>query len=200
MAAVAHSGPKVRIQQHQRQPKRKSRWAAPCVRALLLTLALAFSYAQEAHPTATQVKAAYLYNFGKFVRWSGERAASPTFEICIMGKDPFGTVLDETVAGERIDGKQIAVLRLPRMQDATGCKVLYISVSEEGRLTAILSASKQMNLLTVSDIPGFAERGGTIGLVLQQDRIRFEVNRRAAEQCHLTLSSELLKVATRVLE
>jgi hypothetical protein len=153
------------------------------------------------HSTESQVKAAYLYNFGKFVTWPADSTLSPQlFQICVLGKDPFGAILDTTVNGESIDRKKIQIRRLAKIQDAPGCNVLYVSSSEEARLSAILAEAQRLRLLTVSDIPHFAERGGTIGLVTQQDRIRFEVNRSAAEQTHLVLSSELLKIAIRVIQ
>jgi len=168
---------------------------------LLLPLCPTPVAAQKAGATESQVKAAYLYNFGKFVRWQTDRIGSPqTLTICVLGKDPFGAVLDATVEGESIDGKKITVKRLSTIQDLTSCSILFIATSEESRLGPVLSAAQHQGLLTVSDIPHFAERGGIIGFVMLQDKIRFEVNRSAAEQSHLTLSSELLKVASRVIE
>jgi hypothetical protein len=167
---------------------------------LLLGLLSSLCSAQSA-PTESQVKAAYLYNFGKFVTWPNDGPASAErFQICILGKDPFGSVLDSTVNGESIDRKKIQIRRFDKMQDAAGCNVLYVSSSEESRLPAILAESQRLRLLTVSDILHFAERGGAIGLVTQQDRVRFEVNRSTAERSHLVLSSELLKVAIRVIQ
>jgi hypothetical protein len=168
---------------------------------LLLPLYPTLVAAQKAGATESQVKAAYLYNFGKFVRWQTDRVGSPqTLTICVLGKDPFGAVLDATVEGESIDGKKITVKRLSTIQDLTACSILFIATSEESRLGPVLSAAQRQGLLTVSDIPHFAEHGGIIGFVTLQDKIRFEVNRSAAEQSHLTLSSELLKVASRVIE
>jgi len=168
---------------------------------LLLPLCPTPVAAQKAGATESQVKAAYLYNFGKFVRWQTDRIGSPqTLTICVLGKDPFGAVLDATVEGESIDGKKITVKRLSTIQNLTSCSILFIATSEESRLGPVLSAAQHQGLLTVSDIPHFAEHGGIIGFVMLQDKIRFEVNRSAAEQSHLTLSSELLKVASRVIE
>jgi hypothetical protein len=167
--------------------------------AILLSLAATSSVAQQVHPTEFQVKAAYLYNFGKFVTWQ-DRAANPgSLDICILGKDPFGSILDSTVAGESIDGRKIAVRRLSNTQEMASCSILFVGSSEENRLGPILAAAEHFAVLTVSDIPHFADQGGTIGFVMQQGRIRFEVNRGAAEQSHLILSSELLKVASRVI-
>ncbi len=171
------------------------------IAALLFFGIAATVRAQEAHPTESQVKAAYLYNFGKFVTWQDEQVANaPSIEICVLGRDPFGSILDSTVAGESIDGRKITVERPSTIQEAAPCGILFISSSEEIRLSAILASAQHFGALTVSDISHFAERGGAIGFVMQQDRIRFEVNRSAAEQSHLVLSSELLKVASRVIE
>lgn len=168
------------------------------IASLLLTTYLV---AQDARPTPTQVEAAYLFNFGKFARWQSEKNATPdSFGICVLGRDPFGAVLDATVAGESIGGKHITVGKFSRIQEASGCSVLYISSSEEARLGPILAAAQRQSLLTVSDIPHFVERGGIIGLVTQQSKIRFEVNRTVAQQSNLVLSSELLKIATRVID
>jgi len=160
----------------------------------------ATSLAQQVHPTESQVKTAYLYNFGKFVQWPVDHGPDgDSFDLCVLGQDPFGPVLDATVAGESISARKIAVVRISKVSEAAPCRVLYISESEGSRLGPILEAARHLGILTVSDIPHFAERGGIIGFVKQQDRIRFEVNRAAAEGSHLTLSSELLKVALRVL-
>jgi len=182
----------------------RSRWTSGLIlKSYLYYLApivlATLSYAQISKPTESQVKAAYLYNFGKFVTWPNDRGASQIFEICILGKDPFGSILDETVSGEQIDGKKIGVSRISRVQEASACNILFVSLSEEGRLPFIVTESRRMHVLTVSDIPHFAERGGAIGLVNVQERIRFEVNRTRAEESHLGLSSELLKVAVKVI-
>lgn len=158
-----------------------------------------YSFPQELQPTESQVEAAYLYNFGKFVIWPPARASSEIFQICILGKDPFGATLDSTVSGENIGGKKIQVQRLTTVQQARSCMILFVSPSEESQLPAILVAAKTFSLLTVSNMNHFAEHGGAIGMVRERERVRFEVNRTAAEEEHLQLSSELLKVAVRVI-
>lgn len=167
--------------------------------ALLLCLS-ATSLTQQVHPTESQVKAAYLFNLGKFVQWPIDHGPSgDSFDLCVLGQDPFGPVLDATVAGESISTRKIAVVRISKVSETAPCNILYISVSEAGRLGPILEAARHSGALTVSDIPHFVEHGGIIGFVKQQDRVRFEVNRSAAGDSHLTLSSELLKVALRVM-
>jgi hypothetical protein len=174
---------------------------ARCLVAVSTLLLITHLHAQVAHPTESQVKAAYLYNFGKFVRWPEDRNAKlDPLLICILGKDPFGAVLDSTVSGENIDGRKITVKRLSVLQEAAPCSVLFVSSSEERRLAAILPVAQRLSILTVSDMQNFAQRGGVIGLLNEQGKIRFEVNRAAAERAHLVLSSELLKVAIKVIE
>ncbi len=168
--------------------------------AVLLSLFATASLAQQVHPTESQVKAAYLYNFGRFVEWQGEGGPKgDSFELCVLGQDPFGPVLDATVGGESINLRKITVKRISKLPEAASCNILYVSASEAGRLGTIVEAAHHSGTLTVSDIPHFVDHGGMIGFVKQQDRIRFEVNRTAAEDSHLTLSSELLKVAYRVV-
>jgi len=154
--------------------------------------------AQQANPTEYQVKAAYLYNFGRFVEWPPKVAAGEFFSVCVLGQDPFGVTLDKTIAGEDINGKKAAVRRIARLQDAALCRILFISLAEENHLKEILAALAGMSVLTVSDIPQFAQRGGMIQFVMRENKVRFEVNLTTAERDGLTMSSQLLKVAVNV--
>jgi hypothetical protein len=156
--------------------------------------------AQQPKASEFQVKAAYLYNFGRFVQWPEESGAehSESFEICILGADPFGQTLDATLAGGMIAGKSVAAKRIAKPQEINNCRILFISSSEEGHLKEDLAALDKTRVLTVSDIPRFSERGGMIGFILEGNRVRFDVNLDSAQGAGLTLSSELLKVATNV--
>jgi hypothetical protein len=156
--------------------------------------------AQQSKPSEYQVKAAYVYNFGKFVKWPASAAAnrSGAFTICVLGEDPFGTVLQSTLAGESIGGKPVAVKRVNTPQDATSCHILFLSTAQETKLKEVLGSLGQASVLTVSDIPEFSQRGGMIQFVLQGDRVRFEINRANAEDDGLFLTSDLLKVAVMV--
>jgi hypothetical protein len=124
-------------------------------------------------------------------------ANSDNFRICVLGQDPFGDILDATVRGEKLDGKPIVVQRLHRAQDAGSCRMVFVSKSERGSLSALLPTLKAP-VLTVSDIPDFSRHGGMIEFVEQDGRVRFVVNLQAAQQSGLTVSSELLKVASAV--
>jgi hypothetical protein len=174
--------------------------------AVFVTIALgAFSpepilRAQQPKASEFQVKAAYLYNFGRFVQWPDESGTdrNESFEICVLGTDPFGQALDATLAGGTIGGKNVAAKRITKPQDVNSCRILFISSSEESHLKEDLAALDKTRVLTVSDIPRFSERGGMIGFILDGNRVRFDVNLDSAQGAGLTLSSELLKVATSV--
>ena len=169
--------------------------------ALWSLFAANWARAEQPHPTEPQIEAAYLYNFGKFVTWPNTSGVSTgeVFEICVLGKDPFGPILDATVAGESIGDKKIATRKISNLQESSHCRVLFISSSEESRLKPVLAAAKSCGALTVSDMPHFADKGGMIQFVPRDNKIRFEVNLPATEEAGLTLSSELLKVAVKVI-
>lgn len=156
--------------------------------------------AQRPAATEYQVKAAYLYNFGRFVEWPEkvEATREASFVICVLGQDPFGTALDATLDHQTVDGKRVLARRIAGPQEAPGCRILFISASEEKHLKDVLAALPAGSILTVSDIAGFSRRGGMIEFVIEGARVRFEVNLKIAEGAGLVLSSELLKVAAAV--
>jgi hypothetical protein len=156
--------------------------------------------AQLPKPNEYQVKATYLYNFGRFVKWPDAVPAGKgdSFPVCVLGQDPFGSILDSTLAGEALEGKPVVLRRISKPQEAGECRILFISSTEEKRLKEILTAIDESGVLTVSDMPGFTRRGGMIQFILEGDRVRFEINVASAENARLVLSSELLKVAASV--
>jgi hypothetical protein len=156
--------------------------------------------AQQSPASEYEVKAAYLFNFGRFIEWSDKAAPAKegAFEICVLGQDPFGSTLDATLNGTSLKGKSVAAKRISKAQDINSCRILFISSSEDGRLKEILETLEKSNVLTVSDIPGFSQRGGMIQFVVQGSKVRFEINLGSAEEAGLSVSSELLKVATNV--
>lgn len=172
---------------------RRGRIVSSC---LALFAAFALLYASADRPTEYQVKAAYLFNFGRFVKWPAP--AEGEFRICVLGRDPFGDVLDQTIRGEKIDGHDLVARRIAAISEAAGCRILFISASEERRVAAHLAALRNAPILTVSDAPRFSQREGMIEFIKDGERIRFEVNLAAAERAQLALSSDLLKVATHV--
>ena len=181
---------------------RTGHWLGQLIGASLFSALLASTtiWAQAPRADAGQVKAAYLYNFGKFVKWPDGAPANHTgsFVICVLDQDPFGITLQSALAGESVDGKRVAVKRLIRPQDAAGCHILFVNSARDKELTEILAAVHDFPVLTVSDMPDFSKRGGMIQFLLQGDRIRFEINLQGAQKSHLVFPSELLKVAVAV--
>lgn len=153
--------------------------------------------AQNSTPTDYDVKAAYLYNFGRFVDWPTQ-VEGEHFTVCVLGQDPFGPRLDSTLAGETIGGKSIIAKRISSSQESDDCRIVFLSPAENGRLKKIVAELDKKSILTVSDMPKFTQLGGMIQFVVEGKRVRFEVNLTATQRAGLTLSSELLKVATAV--
>jgi hypothetical protein len=166
--------------------------------ALLLLLVGTVGLSAQTPATEYEVKAAYLLNFGKFIKWPATPAQPELekFTICVMGDDPFGPVLDLTVREERIAGKPVIARRITHTQDTAGCQVLFISRSEEKQVRKLLPGLNKSGMLTVSDMPGFLDHDGMIQFILVGNRVRFEVNLDSVQGAGLTLSSELLKVAS----
>jgi len=169
--------------------------------ALLLAICLHWpprASAQDLHPTEYQLKAQYLTDFGRFVKkWGNRPMPGPdeSFNICVLGQDPFGQSLDSAVSGENIGGAPLVARRIAQPIDAAGCRLLFIGSSESGRLSDIIAAVGAAPVLTVSDIPDFVRRGGIIEFILDGNRVKFEINLAVAQRVGLSLSSDLLKVA-----
>lgn len=155
--------------------------------------------AQSRPPAPHEVEAAYLYQFGRYVEWPPDRQwASATFDICVLGADPFGTALDEVVQGKIIAGQPVAARRILGPSQSQDCRILFVSPSEGDRVPAILQALQGTGAVTVSRGADFTRRGGMIAFVTEERRVRFVVNLAAAETARLRLSSQLLRVAVSV--
>jgi hypothetical protein len=170
------------------------------VAAACAFLAIPVLHAQNPRPTDYQVKATYLYNFGRFIEWPGKVAAAQggSFTVCVLGQDPFGPSLDATLAGETIGGKTVVAKRISSAEESGDCQILFLSLTDDSRLNKIIADLDKRAVLTVSDMSQFVKRGGMIQFVLEGKKVRFEVNLTATQHAGLTLSSELLKVATAV--
>jgi hypothetical protein len=172
--------------------------------SFLIGLALAHPWtlqAQTRAPTEHQVQIAFLYNFAKFVEWPPDafQDSDSRFTLCIAGADPFGKELEENLDGKTIQDKKLVLKRIADPAEAQSCQVLFISASEEARLNDFLGPVGRSPVLTVSDMDHFIQRGGIVGFTLEQRRVRFNVNLRAADHAGLKMSSELLKLAKTVL-
>lgn len=165
-----------------------------------LIFSVCFSYsnltlAEEGQPTESQVKAAFIYNFGKFVEWPPDQWGGKYFIIGVYGDDDFAQVLREVAAGKFIHEKPVSVKRFSRMEDITGCHILFVGNDAKDNLTEIFNSVRKIPVLTVSDMQGFADRGGMINFKRVKNYIRFEINVKAAQQTGLRISSQLLKLA-----
>ena len=152
-------------------------------------------------PAEYQVKAAYLYGFGRFIEWpaSAAVAGDGAFVLCVLGDDPFGRLLDQAAEGGSLKNQPVSVRRIERAEDSASCDTLFVSASEQPQLSRILSVLARRPVLTVGDSPDFAQRGGMIGFSVEGSRVRFTVNLGAAQNAGLMLQSELLRVAVAVL-
>jgi hypothetical protein len=149
------------------------------------------------------VKAGFIYNFAKFVEWPSTAFAEPDSPIVIgvLGTDPFGDIINRVVEGKKIGSRGFVVRRfkwskeLKDLKEFKECRILFVSSSEKLHFEEIVEAVKGLPILTVGETPGFAERGGMIRLMLEHNRVRFEVNVAAARDGNLNISSRLLTLA-----
>lgn len=148
-------------------------------------------------PTEYEVKAAFIYNFAKFIEWPDLPSISSdsVFVIGIIGEDPFGTVFEETIGQNQVQGKQIVIRRFKNLDELIPVHILFISQSEKSRTHRILNILLDVPVLTVGEFEGFLESEGIIYLFLEGNRVRFMVNRKAAEDKKLDISAKLLNLA-----
>ena len=176
------------------------------VRKLALTVlcVLVFASAGLAEQPAFseyQVKAAFLYNFAKFIGWP-EKAfvgAEEPIIVGVLGEDPFGEILEEILAGKTVGGRSLSIKRFSRLANLERCHLLFVAESEAARTAEILARVGRAPTLTVGDGAGFAEHGGMIGFVIEERRVRFDINLNAIQDASLKPSSQLLKVARTVV-
>jgi hypothetical protein len=170
-----------------------------CALLWILANLTGFAWGTQEKPSEYDVKAAYLLNFARFLRFSPGAEPGGTFDICILGADDaVGRTLDQITTGESINSRPIRVLRVPDPTDGRRCNVLYLSAAEHDSLREDMAILSGSDALTVSDEPDFMDRGGMIQFVLKNDHVRFEVNLDAVNRTHLSLSSELLRVAVSI--
>lgn len=172
-----------------------------CVLGAVVVL-LTSSRTQSSAAGEYQVKAAFLYNFAKFIEWpsSSFSDASTPLRICVFGQDPFGQDLRDITNEKTVSGHKLQIMPVVDLQVARTCHILFIASSEKAQLKQTFESLWGADVLTVGDTKGFIEQGGMINFVLENDRVRFEVNHKAAERAGLKISSKLLNVAKVVVE
>jgi hypothetical protein len=154
--------------------------------------------AQSSKPTEFDVKAAYLIDFGKFVRQTDGQEPRTSFDICLLGHDAMGPTIDDLAANQAINKLPVHIRRIADVTETRGCSILFISAEEDAHLREDLALLSSSSILTVSDASDFIDRGGMIQFLVLQNHVRFSVNLDAVNRAHLVLSSELLRVALSV--
>jgi len=153
--------------------------------------------ARAGKPSREQrIKAAFLYQFTKFVKWPSEALgdSDAPVQVCVLGADPFGSALD-ALDGKQTQGRKVAVRRVKTVDDALGCHLLFVGITKRSRLRDALSSLGGKPVLTVGDMPGFAKHGGMINFIVKNNKVRFEINTDATERSGLSMSSRLLALA-----
>jgi len=150
-------------------------------------------------PLEYQVKAAYILNFVSLTEWPSDALGplSNPFRLCVLGADPFRSVLENTVRGESVHGHPLVVERSTGDPDQN-CQVLFVSGRTAGAAAELLRTLGSAPVLTIGEADGFLRDGGVVRFVVEQGHVRFDVNRGSAEHHGLTLSSRLLRVARSV--
>jgi hypothetical protein len=166
-----------------------------------------------------QIKAAFLYNFTKFVDWPKEKVtdSNTPLTIGIIGKDPFGSAFDP-VEDKDTKARKVIIQRFegfveleksgkkkkdqphPKSQDIQKCHLLFICPSESERIADIIASVKDHSVLTVGDVKGFLEAGGVTNFIVEEQKVRFEINVTTAKQAKLEIRSKLLRLAKRIVE
>ncbi len=162
-----------------------------------LTLCLAFPALALDAAKEYEIKAAFLFNLGKFVTWPDRsfKSADAPLYICVLGNDPFGEWLDVITADQTIFGHPVAVRRIATAPEALECHSVFISDSEQLRVPAILAALKNQPVLTVSDMDNFVVQGGMVQFFPHDNNIRLMLDPEAFSDASLKASSRLMQLA-----
>jgi hypothetical protein len=172
----------------------------PLLFALVLSLELRAALGQEPTPAASlpneySVKAAFLFNFGRYVQWPETAFAKPddSFVIGIAGEYPFGAELDQIAAKKTIQGRRISIVRFATPDAYRHCNILFLSRSlSVEQADALINKTRGKSVLVVGENPGMAERGAAVNFYLEENCVRLEINSRAVRTSRLDLDAKLL--------
>jgi len=176
--------------------KRKSKKYILIISLMLTLNVIVCSNAYAQRDRVYGVKAAFLYNFAKFVTWPNDafvNKQSPLI-IGVLGEDPFGEAL-KSIEGKVAQDRKIIVKQFKAENDIKICHILFISESEEGHLDRLFTSLSGKKILTVGNMAQFTQSGGVINFVIRKNKMKFEISRKSAERAQLILSSQLLKLA-----
>jgi hypothetical protein len=178
------------------------RWHCPALWSV--TWVIAFATLHPARPQEPSleyaVEATYLHKFAPYVEWPNPAAEFPggAFTVCVVGKDPLDGLLDRSVNGQAVAGRPITVRRFAGVTGNPGCAVMYVTGSQAQPIAGTLAAVRGAPVLTVTDGATDPAVKGIINFVIQDDRVRFEIDDRTAAANGLTISSKLLSLAVHV--
>jgi YfiR/HmsC-like len=153
--------------------------------------------AQAQGPTEYQLKAAFIYNFPKFIEWPSSAGADPKTPIVIgiLGKDPFGSEIEAVLSGKTANQRHFVIRRFFNFREVSGCQILFVSSSEKDNLKQVFAAVSGFGVLTVGESDRFAEAGGVIQWGLVDGKVRLTINLPMAERAGLRMSANLLRLA-----
>ena len=144
------------------------------------------------------LKAGYIYNFTKFIKWpkeANQEIKNGVLNFCLVGEDPFGKILDRLAKKLKKKNRDLLVTTPVFIEEMRQCHILFVSQSEKSEVNSILQRVREYPVLVIGDTPGFAEKGVGINFFLQKNKIRFEINQEALKRAGLVVSSELLNLA-----
>lgn len=177
--------------------------AVLCFGALFFlgTPAFADPTSDSAKTLEYRIKAAFLYNFARFVEWPQQNARNGSkLVIGILGEDPFGPLLDETVRGKNAAGRPLEIKRLSSVDNAASCHLVFVSSSQRRHLEKLLAALNGAKVLTVGETPSFLDNGGMINFVIEDERVQIDLNLSTTQAAGLSISYQLIRVARKVHE
>lgn len=154
----------------------RPRWKFP----IWVALCFLGAVAQAQSASEYQVKAAFLFNFARFVEWPADAflSADSPLQICILGQDPFGRDFEQMIEDKTVSGHRIEIAHPEGVPQARACQILFIALPDKQQMLPVLQGLKGASVLTVGDAPGFAKMGGIINFVLDDNRVRFEINQK----------------------
>lgn len=171
-----------------------------CLVLVLLSVLGGPALAQDAQVSEADVKAAFLFNFTKFVEWPAEafpKDDSPV-SVGVYGDEEFTTTLRTLLADKKAHGRSFTVRRLSNPADAKSCEILFFREAETKKMGTVYESIKKLPILTVGESDDFLDQGGMFNLFFEDKQLRFEVNPATAENAKLTVSSKLLRLAKRI--
>jgi hypothetical protein len=165
---------------------------------MILCIGFLMPLSAVAQQSEYTIKAVFLEHFTRFVEWPESFEITDTsypFYVAVIGENPFGSILDQVYADQKIKNREVEIQYISTPDEITDCHILFISSSNKKILPEILSRTRDKPILTVSDTSGFAENGVLINFYLDGNKIKFEINERAVHESGLVMSYRLLSLA-----